>query len=776
MKKNLGIISLLSVSLAMVCGVFSSLNTKASKANAVQEEVASDIYGIQIRSDHVNSNYLVIRDSQIDITYPAEGTGYTSIYNAPEKIKVYLDSTSEGVYLSSFIDNSSWTINRWECGGVMFPINNANYETYNGSSIYMVEILEGCTYPNNKSQTVVNSTTKRFINAHYGDSNAKYESFEWAEDVEYQRSEQQLSLFGAEVRGDEGDNSFYIDLRCELYLPEEVTYYVNLGAHINAYEKVIVYLSENDEGKSLAEITSRREAVINRWQSQSFMFSLSKEEFDLYNGTTIYKIMVLGGCELIYQNKICELDGEYTFLNPSYGDPVAKEQVTNLFPDSTPDPITGPITLSGAQVRADRLNDYYFIDILSESIDGTNNIIYDDLSAINAYSKIKIYLSEEDEGKTLGEVTSLRNGEQNKWTSSAFLFALTAQEYETYNGTTIYMIEVLEGCEIYINNSKATVGRAYRFVNNDYGKASAKYEAFSFSIVANELVNFGYINISGIHNRMDSEAREDPNCNRWIMFLFNDSIFQTNLLVNSWIDKINFLDNILIYQTKNGEPITLRSIFNKDGSGITLRQFGETNMIGVSIYNTKDENGYLYDCAHMYSIVINANTQIPSFENGDIGYRLIEEKTMIINDEYGLTGPIPDSKDDHGTFRLYEEWNLNWSVVKCLVTFTVVGIDGLEFDDVSLVYGERIYLTKYEQEGYNLEATTDKGDHIYQCIIGGNHNLNVILTYTSSTPNKGLSTNLILIISISGGVLLTGGIVTSIIIFSKKRKGKIDEK
>ncbi len=68
MKKNLGIISLLSVSLAMVCGVFSSLNTKASRANAVQEEVASDIYGIQIRSDHVNSNYLGIRDSQIDIT------------------------------------------------------------------------------------------------------------------------------------------------------------------------------------------------------------------------------------------------------------------------------------------------------------------------------------------------------------------------------------------------------------------------------------------------------------------------------------------------------------------------------------------------------------------------------------------------------------------------------------------------------------------------------------------------------------------------------------
>ena len=94
MKKNLGIISLLSVSLAMVCGVFSSLNTKASKANAVQEEVASDIYGIQIRSDHVNSNYLVIRDSQIDITYPAESTGYTSIYNtemAAEYYKYYFD-------------------------------------------------------------------------------------------------------------------------------------------------------------------------------------------------------------------------------------------------------------------------------------------------------------------------------------------------------------------------------------------------------------------------------------------------------------------------------------------------------------------------------------------------------------------------------------------------------------------------------------------------------------------------------------------------------------
>ncbi len=774
MKKNLGIISLLSISIAaMACGVFSSFNNFSIKTDAIQEEVAADIFGVQVRSDQVSSNYLVIQDHQIEATYPGENTGYTSIYNAPEKIKVYLDSTSEGVYLSSFIDNSPWTINRWECGGVMFPINNTQYNTYNGGSIYMIEILEGCTYPNNKSQTVVNSVTKRFVNVHYGDSNYKYEAFEWSEDVEYERSEQQLSLFGAEVRGDEGDNSFYIDLRCELYLPEEVTYYSNLGAHINAYEKVIVYLSEDDEGKSLAEITSFREAVINRWQSQSFMFSLSKEEFDLYNGTTIYKIKVLGGCELIYQNKICELDGEYTFLNPSYGDPAAKEQVTNLFPDSTPDPITGPITLFGAQVRSDYLNDYYFIDILSESIDGTNNIIYDDLSAINAYSKIKIYLSEEDEGKTLGEVTSLRKGEQNKWTSSAFLFALTAQEYETYNGTTIYMIEVLEGCEIYINNSKATVGRAYRFVNNDYGKASAKYEAFSFSIVANELVNFGYINISGIHNRMDSEAREDPNCNRWIMFLFNDSIYQTNLVVNSWIDKINFLDNILIYQTKNGEPITLRSIFNKDGTGITLRQFGETDMLGVSIYNTKNGDDYLYDCAHMYSIVINANTQIPSFENGNIGYRLIEEKTMIINDEYGLTGPIPDSKDDHGTFRLYEEWNLNWSVVKCLVTFKVVGIEGLKFNDISLIYGQRVYLKEYEQEGYNLEVTTETGDHIYQCIIGGNHNLNIILTYTPITPSKsGLNVPLILIISISGGVLLVGGGVTAIIVISKKRKAK----
>ena len=107
------------------------------------------------------------------------------------------------------------------------------------------------------------------------------------------------------------------------------------------------------------------------------------------------------------------------------------------------------------------------------------------------------------------------------------------------------------------------------------------------------------------------------------------------------------------------------------------------------------------------------------------------------------------------------------------MTFTVVGIEGLEFEDISLVYGERIYLTKYEQEGYNLEVTTDKGDHIYQCIIGGNHNLNIILTYTPITPSKGgLNVPLILIISISGGVLLMGGGVTAIIVISKKRKAK----
>ena len=775
MKRLLGA-TLLTICSAMMLGVFSYEKTSVNPAYSIQEEVDSNIYGVQARSAGGDENYIVVQDANIETSYPGENNGQTDLYNAPNKIKIYLSQNDAGTLLSEIISNEPWTINRWSSGGVMFLINETNWNTYNGATIYKIEILEGCTYPNNKSQTVINKATKAYVNLNYGDNNHKNESFEWSEDANFEKSDQTLTLFGAEVRGDVNLHVYYIDVQCELYLAEPLTYYVNLDRQINAYEKILVCLSPDDNGTPLGELISSRSVVVNRWESQGFMFNLTEEEYDLYNGTTIYRIKVLEDCELVYQNKICKVASPITFTNADYGDPDAKNRLTPLLPPPpAPQPIDEPISLTGAQVRADSQGDYFFIDIISDVYLGTDPLIYDDLSTINAYDYIKVYLSEDDEGTYLRDVTALRNGEQNKWDSMSFLFALSEAEYEIYNGTTIYMIEVLKDCEIYVDRAIATVKKTYKFINGDYGNPLAKYEAFNFSMTVDELTNFGTVSLMGIHNRMDNTAREDPNCNRWLMILFQENIYSSNITVDAWIDRTNFLDNVLIYQKEDAEPITLRSIYNPSGTGITLRQFGETNMVGISISNAKDENGYLYDCAHMHSIVFNAGTQIPTFENGEAGYRLISEKTMVINDEYGLTGTIPNTIDDSGNLRLYEEWNLNWSVVRCLVTFTVVGIDGLTFPDISLSSGERIYLTEYQQDGYDLVATTEEGDVVYQCIIGGNHNFNIILTYSphKDSGNKNNNNNLALIISIAAGatILVAGGVILTVILL-KKRKEK----
>ena len=138
----------------------------------------------------------------------------------------------------------------------------------------------------------------------------------------------------------------------------------------------------------------------------------------------------------------------------------------------------------------------------------------------------------------------------------------------------------------------------------------------------------------------------------------------------------------------------------------------------------------------MYQMVIEAGTQIPSIENGQLGYRVVQNKILIMNDEYGKFGRLPaarpDSNDDDKKHRrrTYEDWNINWTIVPCFVTFTVEGIEGLKFDDMFLNIGQRVSLQIFAQDGYKLTAVTKEGDKIYRCIIGVNRTVNVILKYT----------------------------------------------
>ena len=774
MKKR-NIFTFLSLSSALMLGSLSLLvSQNVNKADAVFEEVDSDISSVQVRSAGGEENYLVIQDKQIEVSYPHEAIGWTDEYNAPEKIKVYTNKDTY-VFLSDIIDTTRfWTINRWQSFGVMFPINGTNFNTYNGTTIYQIEILNGCTYPNNKSQKVVNKQDHKFINLHYGEVAAKNEAFDWAEDKMFERSDQTLEIFAAQIRGNAG--GFYIALRSKAYEEEPNINLVNLEGVINVYDQVLISLNEEDPGTPLGEIVSSRNAIINKWGGTfAFMFPLSTSEHNAYNGKTIHHIKVPKDTELICQDKIWTVATTATLINPedTYGKDSSKNaELIELTPPVKPAPLEEPIALESAQVRADVGDSLYFIDFIADAFNDKGHLDYEDFSNVNLYSFIKIYMSkaerDDNQGKTIGEITSLRQCSQNEWDAKGFFIALTDEEYDDYNGQTIYMIEVLKGCEIYVDGAVATIDKNYIFLNASYGNPEAKYENFNFSMDASDLTNFGTINIINIHNRMDSTHRGEPDCRRWIMFLVDDSIYGITRGVGAWADKLNFLDNISIYKDKDSEPYTLRSIYNPTG-GISTRQFGENNMLGVTISNAKDGDEYRFDGPHMYSMVIEAGTQIPSVEDGDNGYRVIKDKTLLINDEYGMSGPIANTKDDEGDPRLYEEWNLSWTVIRCFVNFTVVGIDGLSFPEISLEKGQRVSLSDYEQEGYSLEATTSDGDKIYKDIIGLNHNLSVTLTYTPKQVETVILWNVIIPIAIGGGVLLIGGAVVAIFLLRKKK-------
>ena len=690
----------------------------------------AQLLGVQVRSGGSDNNFLVLLDETIN-PYAGSISVPGSNYNAPDYVNVYLEPNSDAIKLSTIIDTTkNWEVNLWQSAGVMFHISDTNYETYNGATIYAVEVLEGCTYPNNNLQTLTVTQNKKYVNQNYGDIAHRNESFDWVERADYEPSDERIDLFGAEVRADPASNLYFIDVKSSAYLSNPIIDYPDIDGYINAYEKIIVYLSEEDEGHALGEVTSLRNAIQNKWDSQGFMFYLTAEEYEVYNGTTVYRIVVLQDCELMHGNKICKVTRGIDLMNADYGDESARNGAFNFMPYVPP--VTEPISVRGAQVRGDAGSDSYYIDFISDIYYGIGEVEFLDLSGINAYDNIKVFLSKDDNGTLLKDVTTLRQGFQDRWTSSAFMFALTREEFEVYNGTTIYALEINAGTEFYVSGAKALVDETYRFINADYGKPSAKYEAFNFRLEAGDLKDFGNVSMMNIHNRMDKDSGH-----RWIMFLFEENIYNLNMNVTNWIDQLNFLDNVLIYFAKDSKPILLREIFNPDDEGITLRMFGELNMLGISILNTKENDEYLYSGSKMYMIQINEGTQIPTYEDGDTGYRVVNEKTIIRNDEYGMTGEIPNSMDDYGRPRLYEEWNLNWSVIHCYVTFKVVGIEGLSYPDMSLTPGERVSLDTFKQDGYDLTVTTTDGEKVYRYIIGSNHNIDFILTYTPAKSNEG---------------------------------------
>lgn len=572
------------------------------------------------------------------------------------------------------------------------------------------------------------------------------------------------------------------------------------GSSYNAPEYVKVRLSPTGEDISLsAFIDSTKQWTLNLWLSGGVMFPISDENYETYNGTTIYSIEVLKGCTYLDNNfNKVTVPETVKYINGDYGRPSAKNEAFQFAPAAKPLENLGEIEISGVHNRMDHDSGYRWIMLtFSEEIFN----VYLDVSTwmleVNLLDNILIYFSEDGTPVTLRTIYEpATTGVTLQLFGTKTLLGISisneiVNEKYRYAGPEMYKVTIKENTQIPNQEDGVDgyrlISKEISFINNDYQKYGEIpgvfddehnpriYEEWSINFVVEVagLENLGDIGISVVHNRMDHDSGY-----RWFMLFLDSPIYEVSLNVSDWMQDLNLLDNIKIYLSEDAEPFTLRQIYDPTTTGVTLQLFGNKNMLAISISNEKEGEQYKYCGPNMYKVLIEEGAQIPTFEKGVAGYRVIASKTVLINDEYHMYGETDEMGDD-GNPRLFEEWNIHWSVASCYVTFKVEGIEGLSYPDMLLDYGQRVSLDKFNVDGYDLKVTTKDGDTIYKNIIGSNHNLEVILTYskasTNEKENKPSVGGIIAISAASSTLLLSGA---ALFIFRKKifkRKGVTHE-
>ena len=603
-------------------------------------------------------------------------------------------------------------------------------------------------------------------------------------------SEVDAQLFDVQMRSG-GSDLNYLVLRDSLIDPLSSTMSIS-GRNYNAPDYVNVYLAPQGQAIKLATfIDTTKNWDMNLWTSGGIMFHINDEKYNTYNGATIYAIEVLEGCT--YPNS--NLDKSVVrktvkYINGSYGNPNARNEAFSFALETERDTHFGDIEVSSIHNRMDSVSGYRWLMFLfSEEVFETSVNVTAWINELNFLDNVLIYFSEE------GEPVALRTIYDSNTTGVAIqlfgqknMMAVSISNENVdgkylYAGPEMFRVTLPQGTQV--PNMQGNVGGYYTvkkdvsFRNEDYGKYgeipgdvdefgnSRLYEEWSinFKVEAAGFERLGEVSVTTIHNRMDKDSGY-----RWIMIMFDENIYSVSLDVREWVRKLHFLDNIYIYLSENSEPLLLSEIYDPTTTtGVTIQLFGQKNMIAISISNEVEGDQYKYCGPNMYKVVIEDGTQFPTYENGVAGYREITEKAVLINNDYQMFGEIDDTMDDYGNPRIYEEWNINWALASCYVTFKVVGLDNVSYPDMLLDYGQRVPLSNFAVDGYDLVATTTLGDTIYECLIGTNHNLDVILTY-SAHKNGGNKSG-------CGGSIVTGSTIIvavsliAVVLLINKRRG-----
>lgn len=545
------------------------------------------VTGVQVRGlgDHETDsgtkdyNFIVLQNAMYEfgiennaaVEHDLGVAEINSYINTLQKVKIYKSATDEeGIALSEIGSAGWWTENKFASGGLAIEVPADKFKEYNGKTIYKIVIEEGCQLPfraKGSSTTDVYSVyttneTVTYYNLEYGKDDATSGAFKWSE-IDY--IDELVDVTGVQVRSlgtyeDENSNIKdynFIVLKNDMYgfgvkkvkqvingeekeIEEAIEH--NLGvAEINTYlntlKKVRIYTSATDEeGVAIAEICSPGWWTENKFACGGLAIEIPADKYKLYNGKTIYKIVVEAGCQLPFRAEDAAETDTYsvyatekavTYINADYGMDIAKDYAANWCDESIELKNFGEAEVTTIHNRAyqQEIGTARFLGLFFKQEFEMSKDCAFYMHKLNMLDKIKVYLSENDtEGTLLRDIYRMSVTTQGFGESDALCINIDPSEADDstednpkykYDGPHMYCVEIMEGCQFPLTkNGKygyATTTVTKKFYNREYGMTGPigpgetdqdgtprTYEAWSIVWAQKVTVTFNVVGIEGL--------------------------------------------------------------------------------------------------------------------------------------------------------------------------------------------------------------------------------------------------------------------------------------
>ena len=144
-------------------------------------------------------------------------------------------------------------------------------------------------------------------------------------------------------------------------------------------------------------------------------------------------------------------------------------------------------SVSGIQLRADVGSSQYYLvlNAIEYTSVAAGTVVSNPANYADLLSNITFYASAEDEGVSAKTLCNTDHWVINQWGSGGLMISMSAENYETYSGSSVYKVVLNEGAIMpYTATQDVRVSKTTEFINQNYGNEDAKYGSFVWTAIA----------------------------------------------------------------------------------------------------------------------------------------------------------------------------------------------------------------------------------------------------------------------------------------------------